>query len=123
MDIMLVHASIIGKKISSLARTIMKIFNFVLGKLTFAPPCIHSKKNQYSRKLNKSFRVCYYRKLAKSFRTQVSELSETHQKPVDMTYKTHSSETQKRFPTYQIPLQNQYLLNTKYPARKLSKSF
>jgi hypothetical protein len=38
---------------------------------------IHSKKNRYSWKPNKSFRVCYYLKPSKSFRPPVSESSET----------------------------------------------
>jgi hypothetical protein len=40
IDIKLVHASISGKKISSFARPVMGIFDFFLGKLTFAPPVL-----------------------------------------------------------------------------------
>ena len=38
MDMKLEHASIVDKKISSFARTVMGIFNFFLNKVTFEPP-------------------------------------------------------------------------------------
>jgi hypothetical protein len=40
MDLKCGHASIIGKKISSFTPAIMEIFNFFVGKMTYAPPCI-----------------------------------------------------------------------------------
>jgi hypothetical protein len=57
MDMKLEHASIIGKKISSFARAVMKIFNFYFGKLAFAPPCIWPKSHDAKKKLNISATV------------------------------------------------------------------
>jgi len=52
LDMKLEHASIIGKKISSFPRAVMKIFNFYFGKLTFGPPCIWPKSHDTKKKLN-----------------------------------------------------------------------
>jgi hypothetical protein len=52
MDMKLEHASIIGKKISSFAWAVTKIFNFYFGKLTFGPLCIRPKSHDTEKKLN-----------------------------------------------------------------------